>query len=410
VRIAPFDPLRPPLEFVGEVACPPYDVVTTSESRKIGERSGRSFIHVTRAEIQFGDDQDPHAPEVYQAAAARFRKMQDEGSFQRHGRRSLFVYRQRLGSHSQTGLMCCCHVDEYNDDTIKKHEKTRRDKEDDRTNHTVAIRAHAGPVFLTYKDDAAIDRLFEATTKGKPLYDFQADGVTHTVWEIENPEPWLEAFERVPAAYIADGHHRAASAARAATHFRKSDETQTGYEEYNWFMAVLFPGNTLRILPYNRVVKNLNGHTADGLLAALRKVCRVTEGASPAPAKAGLVSMYLGGTWYGLELPKPPAPARGEKADPVQSLDVTILQEKVLAPLLGIVDPRTSQDIDFVGGIHGPERLEAMVRSGKGLVAFSMFPTTVAQLMEISDAGAIMPPKSTWFEPKLRSGILVHTF
>jgi uncharacterized protein (DUF1015 family) len=322
----------------------------------------------------------------------------------RHGRRSLFLYRQRMGNHSQTGLMCCCHVEEYESDIIKKHEKTRKDKEDDRTHHTMAIRAHAGPVFLTFRDVASIDRMILDGTSRQPLYDFTADdGVTHTVWEIADSEPWLSAFEHVPVAYVADGHHRSASAARTAAELRRNNPSHTGYEEYNWFLAVLFPAGALKIMPYNRVVKSLNGLSPAAFLDRVRQVFHVRDG-QPTPQGTGFVSMFLEQRWYILELPRP------AKAHPVDSLDVSILQEKLLAPVLGIDDPRTSTDIDFVGGIHGPERLEALVRSGKGKVAFSMAPVTLDQLMDIADAGGIMPPKSTWFEPKLRSGILVHTF
>jgi uncharacterized protein (DUF1015 family) len=322
----------------------------------------------------------------------------------REPERCLYLYRQEMGAHRQSGLVAVCHVDDYDAGLIKKHEKTRKDKEDDRTRLIDTIGATTGPVFLTYRDDPGVNALARAELGKAPLHDFVApDGIRHSVWRIPGGTDWVKAFERVPALYIADGHHRAASAARVARLRRERNRRHTGHEDYNWFLCVIFPAGELKILPYNRHAADLHWHSPEVFLEKVAAVFGLDEGAAPAPPATGRISMYFGGRWYGLRCPVDP------KADPVARLDVSVLQDRLLAPILGIDDPRTSKRLDFIGGIRGPEELVRRV-DAKGGVAFSLYPVTVGQLMDIADAGQIMPPKSTWFEPKLRSGLFIHTF
>lgn len=382
----------------------PYDVVNAAEAAALAAGKPRSLLHVDRAEIDLPPNTDPHADVVYAKARDNFLAMKHNSSLIRESGLSLYVYQQQMGAHRQRGLVAVCHVEDYDAELIKKHEKTRKDKEDDRTKLIDTISANTGPVFLTYRDEAAVTALVEAKVKEAPLHDFMApDGIRHTAWRVEGGEEWIKAFGRVPVTYIADGHHRAASAARVARMRRERNPRHTGAEDYNWFLCVLFPASELKILPYNRIVADLNGRTPAAFLAEVKAKFGLEENAAPSPTAVGRVSMYLGGKWYGLKCPADP------KADPVARLDVSVLQDKLLAPLLAIDDPRTSKRVDFVGGIRGPGELVKRVDADGG-VAFSMFPTTVPQLMEIADAGQIMPPKSTWFEPKLRSGLFVHTF
>ena len=313
-----------------------------------------------------------------------------------------------MGKHRQVGIIGAVSSDEYDRNIIKKHEKTRKDKEDDRTRHVVTLRSHTGPAFLTYRDQSAIDQLVAKVMQNKPLFDFVAeDGIGHQVWRMsEGDSKKLSAlFGQVPCMYIADGHHRTAAAARTAAAMKAQNPQHTGKEDYNYFLAVIFPESQLRILPYNRVVKDLNGHTAGDLLAALGKKFMVKADGVKEPKRGGDIAMYLDKQWYTLTPKFNPS-----ELGVIERLDVSILQDNVLAPLLGIDDPRTSKRVDFVGGIRGIGELEKLVDSGKYAVAFSMFPTTVAQMMDIADAGAIMPPKSTWFEPKLRDGLVCHNF
>jgi uncharacterized protein (DUF1015 family) len=310
-----------------------------------------------------------------------------------------------MGEHVQTGIALTCHIEDYENDLIKKHEKTRRDKEDDRTRITHELSANPEPVFLTYRDTDEINTLVSAALKQAPLFDFTApDGIQHTVWRVAGGADFERAFAKVPFAYVADGHHRSASAARVGRERREANPAHTGAEDYNWFLATIFPASQLQVLPYNRVVLDLNGLSPGAFLEKVRARFKVTENAPDKPAAPASVSMCLGGKWLGLSWETDPS------ADPVSQLDVSVLQEKLLAPVLGIDDPRTSKRIDFVGGIRGTGELVKRVNSGEAAVAFSMYPVTVDQLMAIADAGQIMPPKSTWFEPKLRSGLFVHTF
>jgi uncharacterized protein (DUF1015 family) len=405
LRIKAFQGLRPAPELVSEVACVPYDVVNASEAAALAVGLPRSLLHVDRAEIDLPPDTDPYSAAVYAKAKENFQNLQTNGALIRESAPAMYLYQQQMNSHVQTGLATVCHIDDYEQDIIKKHEKTRRDKEDDRTRLIDTLSADTGPVFLTYRDRPEIDALVKSILETEPLYDLVApDGVRHTVWRIADSEPFVRQFAEVPFAYVADGHHRTASACRVGRERRKANAHHTGNEDYNWFLSVLFPASQLQILPYNRSVKDLNGHSPESFLAAVSRSFSVKPGGAPTPGNPGEIRMYLGGTWYDLHW-KPEA-----DADPISQLDVTGLQDRLLAPILGIDDPRTSKRIDFIGGIRGTDELTKLVDSGTAAVAFSMYPTTVDQLMAIADANQIMPPKSTWFEPKLRSGLFIHTF
>jgi len=405
MRIRTYRALRPQPELASQIASVPYDVVTTAESRALVEGNPLSMLRVARSDLEFADGTDPYSAPVYQRARDNFTKLIAAGHLVREATPSLYIYRQQMGEHVQTGLAALCHVDDYDSGLIKKHEKTRKDKEDDRVRHTGTLSANPGPVFLTYRDRAPIDAAITAATRGAPLFDFVAtDGIRHTVWRVDAADPLVAGFRDVPCAYIADGHHRAASAARVARERRTANATHTGDEDYNWFLTVLFPATQLHILPYNRLVAGLQGRTPRQFLIELGSVGMLTSASSATPAAPGQVQVFLEGRWHTLKLVAPAG------ADPVSRLDVSLLQDRVLAPLLGIDDPRTSKRIDFVGGIRGTKFLEDAVNSGRADVAFSLHAVTVDQLMAIADAGQIMPPKSTWFEPKLRDGLFMHQF
>lgn len=403
-NIRPFRAYRPELQVAPQVASVPYDVVDRDEAAALAQGNPLSFLHVSRAEIDLPRDVNPYSEEVYNQAQKAYESLIEAGHLVRDDAPQLYVYRLKMGEHVQTGVAAAYSVDEYDQDKIKKHEKTRKEKEDDRTRHIVQLRAQTGPVFLTYRGQAAIDALVEKATQGAPLYDMVApDGISHTVWTVADPAALTAAFEAVPALYIADGHHRAASASRARARVKEeAGAAWTGKEDANFFLAVSFPAEQLRILPYNRVVFDLQGQTPEAFLETVKAAFPVTEGAAPSPAQRGQVSMYLGGKWYGLTMPT------STSTSPSEGLDAAILQSKLLAPLLGIADPRTDKRIDFVGGIRGTGELVTRVDSGKAAVAFSMYPTSLGELMAISDADEIMPPKSTWFEPKLRDALLIH--
>jgi len=402
--IKPFAALRPAPEKAHALASVPYDVVDTAEARALADGNPDSFLHVSRPEIDLPDSIDIHDDAVYAQGVKALRDLQARGVLIREQGERLYVYRQIMGAHSQTGVVACCHIDDYAKDIIRKHEKTRKDKEDDRTRHCLELNANSGPVFLTYRDTAALDARVAAVQRGAPLYDFTADdGIRHTVWRVEGESrAWVEAFRQVPLAYVADGHHRAAAAFRSGQQHRAANPAHTGSEEYNWFLAVLFPATQLRILPYNRCVADLNGLTPAAFLEKVKAAFKTEKAGSASPAGPREVRMFLGGEWYKLSWDE-------VTADPVSRLDVSVLQDRLLAPVLGIGDPRTNTRISFVGGIRGTGELAKRVESGRDAVAFSMYPVTVEQMMDIADAGQIMPPKSTWFEPKLRSGLLVHT-
>jgi uncharacterized protein (DUF1015 family) len=402
--IRPFHALRPLPASVDRVAAVPYDVVNTDEARALAAGNPLSFLHVSRAEIDLPASINPYSDTVYSHALENFANLRASAPLVVDDRPAVYFYRLRMGNHQQTGLAACYSVDEYDRDLIKKHERTRRDKEDDRTRHISSLRAQTGPVFLTYRASKAIDSVADRVTSTPPLFDFEAaDKVRHTVWCVTGAdmEALVKAYGELPCLYIADGHHRAASAARTRKYLAEKEPGAT-HEEADWMLAVAFPDNQTQILPYNRVVKDLAGQTPEALLAELKLRFQLGEGA-PNPRKKGEVSMYLAGRWHALRLK-----GQAGAANIASTLDVSLLQEQVLAPLFKIGDPRTDKRIDFVGGIRGTGELERLVKEGRAAVAFSMFPVGVNDLMRIADAGEIMPPKSTWFEPKLRDGLLIH--
>ena len=409
LRVNPFAALRPKPSVASEVASVPYDVVDREEARRLAEGRPLSFLHVVRSEIDLPDETDPHAGVVYDRALSNFRALQRD-VLVREAEPAIYLYRQEttlLGRRvKQTGVVACCHVADYAQNVIKRHEKTRRDKEDDRTRHVLTLETNTGPVFLMYRDRPGIAALVAAETESAPLYDFVAvDGVRHVVWKSHATARYVDEFRRVSAAYVADGHHRAASAARAAAELAGRNPAHRGDEEYNWFLCALFPASELSVLPYHRVVRDLNGFDAEGLLARLSSVATVSSTDDPMPDRAGSFGMYLAGRWYCVRLPE----AAIDTSDPIGSLDYTLLSDRVLTPILGIGDIRTDQRIDFVGGIRGTGELERRVDGGRAAVAFAMRPASTDQVIRVADAGQIMPPKSTWFEPKLRSGLLIHS-
>jgi uncharacterized protein (DUF1015 family) len=405
MRLNPFRPIRPRPDLAAQVASVPYDVVNRGEAAELARGNPHSFLHVGRSDIDLPEDVDPYDPRIYRRAREALDELLARGTLLRDPEPRLFVYRQVMDGRSQTGVVGCVHVDDYEHDVIRKHEKTRQDKEDDRTRHVLTLNANAEPVFLTYRGRADIDRMVEEVTSSAPLYDFTApDGVRHTVWPVSDSRALAEAFGPIPHAYVADGHHRSASAWRAGKELRARSPSHRGDEEYNWFLAVLFPSDQLRILPYNRVVRDLDGQTPALVLERLRGLGKLSGATNPVPERSGVFCIYLDGRWHRLELDQ----VGIDRSDPIASLDVSLLQDRVLSPILGIGDPRTDKRIDFVGGIRGTAELERRVRSGEMAIAFSLFPTTLDQLMAVSDAGHVMPPKSTWFEPKLRSGLFVH--
>ena len=398
---------RPPPKEAARVTAPPYDTLNTAEARALAQDNPLSFLHVSRSEIDLPDGTDPYSDAVYAAAKKNFDQLRQDEHLIRDSEPAIYIYEQHWQDHVQRGFVVLCNVDDYEQNIIKKHEKTREAKENDRLRHNRTLNAQPGLVFLAFRDDAATDDLLTDLGTGKPLYDFVDENeVRHVAWRVigSGAGDVVAAFAKVPAAYIADGHHRAASAWRAAKAFREANPRHTGKETYNWFPACIFPASSLKILPYNRVIKDLKGMDKSELLQKIGEICSVTPNAQPAPEKAGHVSMYVEKRWYDLAFKVPP------KGNPIARLDVSILQDRVLEPVLGILDPRTDTRIDFVGGIRGTKELEKLVDKGAAAVAFSLHPVSIEQLMEIADAGQIMPPKSTWFEPKLRSGLFVYPY
>jgi uncharacterized protein (DUF1015 family) len=401
--VSPFRALRPTPDAAARVASVPYDVVSTEEARQLARDNPVSFLHVTRAEIDLPAETNPYDGRVYAQAVRNFEELKRAAPLVQEPEPSLYFYRLRMGHHEQTGLAGCFSVEEYDHGLIKKHEKTRREKEDDRTRHMIELRAQTGIVFLTYPAVPAIDRIAARATAGAPLFDLTApDGVRHVMWRAGavDRDALVAAFAAVPALYVADGHHRVASASRAHAELQKAGARSA---DAATFIAVAFPDNQVRIEAYNRTVKDLAGLTPASFLAALAAAGVGVEAGTPVPDRPGRVSMYLDGRWHTLALPS--APAGAPRAE---TLDVEVLQRRVLEPLLKVGDPRSDKRIDFIGGARGPEELERQVASGRAAVAFSMFPVSVADLVSIADEGGIMPPKSTWFEPKLRDGLLVH--
>jgi uncharacterized protein (DUF1015 family) len=396
---------RPLPEVAHAIASVPYDTVDRAEAKALAAGNPQSFLHVVRPEINLPDSVDSHDPAVYAEATAAMERLLADGDLMVDHHASVYLYRLQMGSHVQRGVVACCNADDYRNGLILRHEKTRQDKEDDRTRHVRAVAANTGPVFLTYSDDARIDALVDVVETTQPLYALTApDGVIHTIWKVDDASAFREAFGAVPRFYIADGHHRAAAAVRAAEELQREQPGPVA-DEASRFLAVLFPAGQLKVLGYHRVVADLHGLDPETFLAHMKGHFSVE--AVPAafePVDRGQAGMYLGGTWYRLQWEVPVG------GDPVAALDVSVLQDQVLGPILGIDDPRTSSRIAFIGGIRGTAALEKEVDEGRAAVAFAMCPVAVEEVMTIAEAGREMPPKSTWFEPKLRSGLLVHPF
>ena len=407
-EIKPFRCIRPSKEAASAVAALPYDVYDRKEAKEIVKKNPLSFLAVDRAETQFEDGKNPYAPEVYEQAARTLKRWQQEGILTEDESPFYYLYELVMEGRAQTGIVACASVDDYSSGVIARHENTREEKEQDRIRHVDVTNAHTGPIFLAYRSQEELNGLVALEKKKTPLYDFiSEDGICHRVWKIEDPQKAEEIhriFSGIPRVYIADGHHRAASAVKVAAMRREANPSWTGNEEFNYFLSVLFPDDQLTIMPYNRVVQDLNGLSREEFLKKTERYFVVTERGRKAfsPEQKGQVGMYLDGSWYQLD-------ARPEICtdDPVEGLDVSILQDRILGPLLGIGDPRTDSRIRFVGGIRGLSELERLVDSGAA-VAFSMYPTSIRELFEVADAGLLMPPKSTWFEPKLRSGLFIH--
>jgi len=407
--VRPFKGLRAPQDTVSKLAALPYDVINSEEARKAAQGNARCFLHVTKPEIDLDPKMDLYDPKVYAKAKENFEMFKKKGYLVQDPQPWFYIYKQVMDGRAQTGLMCCCSAEEYWNDKIKKHELTRKDKEEDRLKHVDTINANAGPVFLTYNAKPEIDSLMDKATKEAPEYDFTSDdGIRHVLWVVKNDD-WgkqiTAAFKKIPALYVADGHHRSAAAARIAKVRKEQNPKHTGNEEYNYFLAVIFPHNHLFIMDYNRTVKDLNGNTHEEFLKKISEKFTVEKTTEKKPKAANHFGMYMKEQWYHLTA----KPGSFDAKDPVGCLDVSILQNNLLAPILAIGDPRTDKRIDFIGGIRGMKELEKVVDSGKFVVSFSLFPTSIEQLIAIADSGKIMPPKSTWFEPKLRSGVVIHT-
>ncbi|MFC2130566.1 DUF1015 domain-containing protein [Bacteroidota bacterium] len=405
----PFRAFRPKPELAGDIAAKPYDVLNSDEAREETKGKPLSFLHVGKPEIDLDPSIDHYDTKVYEKAKENLLKLISDGNLVEDPEPYLYVYAQTMDGRTQYGLVGCASVEDYRNDVIKKHEKTRKVKEEDRSNHVRITNAHSGPIFLTYRDVDEINNIVSEITKDSPENEHVAeDGIRHQSWVIKD-KSMIEKIENILAEvdcfYVADGHHRSAAAGIVGRERQKANPNHKGDEEYNFFLTVLFPGSHLHIMDYNRVVKDLNEHSSEEFIAKLKDKFSVQVSTGQfKPARKGDVGMYLDGKWYQLT-------ANAEflnNPDPVESLDVAILQREVLTPLLGVDDPRTSERIDFVGGIRGLGELEKRVNSGEMKVAFAMYPTSVEELMSIADAGKIMPPKSTWFEPKLRDGLFVH--
>ena len=407
-----FKAIRPTEALASQVAALPYDVMNSEEARQMVVGNPHSFLHVDKAEIDLDPAIDLYDTRVYEKARDNLNDMIAQGVFVQDDRPCLYIYKQVMNGRAQIGIVACTAVDDYRNNVIKKHELTRADKEQDRINHVDYCDANTGPIFLTYRAQSQIDSVVAEVMESKaPIYDFVSeDGIGHTVWVMEDAaqiQTICETFGGIESLYIADGHHRSASAVRVGLKRREANPSYDGSEEFNYFLSVIFPDNQLYIMDYNRIVKDLNGNTEEEFLGKISEKFTVTPYAGSGalkPEKKHTYGMYLGGRWLLLEA----KPGTYDEKDPVAQLDVSILQNNLLSPILGIGDPRTDKRIDFVGGIRGLQTLADRVDSGAMAVAFSMYPTTMDDLMDIADAGAIMPPKSTWFEPKLRSGLFIH--
>ena len=407
--IKPLRGLRPVPEHAADVAAPPYDVLNTAEARERAAGRPLSFLHISKPEIDLPEGTDPYSPAVYEKGAENLQRLIEQGILIRDEEPHYYVYRLTMGNHQQTGLVCVGSVAEYDRNRIRKHEFTRPQKEDDRVRQITALNAETGPVLLAYRATGELRELLAEVSQASPLYDLTADdGIGHTLWRIDDQQRMARLtmlFDAMDALYIADGHHRSASASRVAAARRASNPAPTGEESYEYFLCVAFPHDEMQIFDYNRVVRDLNGYTAAGLLERVSERFTVSATDSACrPEHPGQFGMYLDGHWYRLDID----PALVPTEDPVASLDVSLLQQNLLAPLLGIGDPRTDERIDFVGGIRGLKELERRVDSGEMAVAFALFPTSMEALMAVADANEVMPPKSTWFEPKLADGLVSH--
>ncbi len=403
--IKSFRALRPTFEMAKQVSCVPYDVVYEREVREFIGKNSLSFLRVTRSEAEFPEGETPAPDVVFAKAKENLDKFIADEIFFTEAEPAIYIYRLSTETHSQTGIVACCSIDEYERDIIKKHEKTRPDKVEDRTGHMIELEAQTGLIFLAFRNTETIKNLIAETVETKSLYNFHcSDGVRQTVWKVASPENFVSAFEEVPNLYIADGHHRMESAKLAMEKLRERNENHVGTEDYNYVVAGMFPAEALQILAYNRLVKDLNGLREEEFFEKLQTSFIVSETEEKTPSEHADICMYFGGKWYKLRFNV----AFFRQPDPIESLDVSILQDYVLGAILGIDDPRTSKRIGFVGGARGTDELEKYVNDGTAKVAFSMFPTTMDELFAVSDMGEIMPPKSTWFEPKLKDGLLVH--
>ena len=407
--IRPFTGLRPAPEHAADVAAPPYDVLNTEEAREWAKDKPWSFLHISKPEIDLSPSTDPFAPEVYAKGKANFDRMIEQGILKQDAWPCYYLYRLIMGEHQQVGLVAAASVTDYDSNRIRKHEFTRPDKEDDRVRQIDALNAQTGPVFLTYRHNDVVDELVEQATQATPDVDITADGgVQHSLWMVSDAdlvEKLSYEFDAMDCLHIADGHHRSAAASRVAKLRKDSNPEHTGDEAYNYFLSVIFPDNQVHILDYNRVVKDLNGLGEADFIAAVEKSFDVKEAVEKVkPAKAGDFGMYLSGKWYRLTI----KPERIPEKDPVKRLDVSLLADNIIDPVLGISDPRRDKRIDFIGGIRGLEELEKRVNSGEMAVAFSLYPTSLNDLMAVADANEVMPPKSTWFEPKLADGLVSH--
>jgi len=406
--IKPFCAIRPKEGLEDKIAALPYDVYNRAEAKEAVKNNPLSFLNIDRPETQFSDDFDMYSDEAYDKASELLSNMRSKGEYVQDVNEYYYIYELTMDGRAQTGIVGCASVDDYINQNIKKHENTRADKELDRIRHVDTLSAQTGPIFLAYNSNEDINTVVNTVKLNKALYDFTSeDGITHRVWVIsdENDINTVKnAFSNIDSIYIADGHHRCASAVKVSLKRREANPQYTGNEEYNFFLSVLFPDDQLMIMDYNRVVKDLNGYTEEEILSELKKVGEVSllESEDKHPVKKGDVSVYLAGKWYTLSFNKELL-----VDDPVEGLDVSVLQNNVLSKVFGIMDPKTDKRIDFVGGIRGTKELERRVNEDCK-IAFAMYPTSISELFDVADAGLLMPPKSTWFEPKLRSGIFIH--
>lgn len=403
--IKPFRALRPVPEKAEKVSCVPYDVVSDAEVREFIADNPLSFLRVTRPEAEFPKGENPSQEQILAKAKENLDWFISEKILAHEAEPAFYIYRLSNENHTQTGIVACCSLDEYELGKIKKHEKTRPDKVEDRTNHILALRAQTGLIFLAFRNTDKTREMFAEALKNKPIYDFVfCDGTRQTVWEITQTEKWSDAFEEIPAIYVADGHHRIESANLTRKKMAEKNADHTGAEDYNFVVAGIFPSEDLKILAYNRVVRDLNGLSSEEFLQKLAESFIVSETTEKEPIERGNFNMYFDGKWFDLKF----AVNYIREPDPIERLDVSILQDNVLNPILGIEDPRTNERIAFVGGSRGTAELEKLVDNGEYKVAFSMFPTTMDDLFAVADVDEIMPPKSTWFEPKLKDGLLIH--